>query len=336
MRQMQRLGYIAGAFLAWGCGSDQITNASGDASTGAEPPMPERPLSRCGPGAYKPQVVLAIPAPGFGKHMLGRALDHRFEMLTNPGPTSLFFDSSPVRVPVNVTNHRLFDIDDNATFDAHVDAWRLEHSDGTVDTTLTEQDKTNAEELGASTTEEPVVGEHVVTEERMNNETEAKRSSATDAGLKFRFGTFNDKRYLAYQVMRTTEVATLDSTKLMREPPDDARWYAAAIHSGHSYEALFSGSRENFDLGLKIRLKRAFEDPEGQDHSDLGLDSGLVQLRKRHELEVTTFQRGLVPKNGFATFARSEDDIHDNYESLSETSTSKPVLVEYHSIEKCD
>ncbi len=350
-----RFEVVLGALVALplGCAQPLTTTTRGTGSDDTGGTTNSVRQSRCGSdGVYEPRVVVAVAPTGTGNHMLGRPLGTRFNSLVGPGADSLF-DKSKIRETVtNTSEHRVVDIDDNASFDAHFDAWKLGGSRGRgevdADTTLTDDDKKKAEELDADTTEEKLkadglVGPAVSTLGGEQPSTAASTTEGTtadepkrpiDAGFKFRFASFNNERYLAYQATQTVKVVEIDDFNYMREPPEAADWYVAKIHYGQSYEVLLSGSKEKFDLGLKIRFKRASEDKEGKDESGLGLNFGFRSFKDDHELSLQSFQRGLVPRNGDAIFARSEGDIQANYAINSQQPVA--IMVEYRSIEKCD
>ena len=128
-------------------------------------------------------------------------------------------------------------------------------------------------------------------------------------------GADNSLRYAAYRAYQVESVDTLDDRVAGRAPPPGAVAYISAIHRGHLFEGVLSGSASAFHAGVQARLGvwtggiKAFASTESLDFSVTGM--------------------GLAPKTGDALFAWSVDDIAAKYTAAGQ---AVPIFVEYRGI----
>ncbi|MEO1421199.1 MAG: hypothetical protein AAFU66_09635, partial [Pseudomonadota bacterium] len=137
-------------------------------------------------------------------------------------------------------------------------------------------------------------------------------------GSKSRGSKEIENRYAYYQAQQLTECISVDETAEFRDVSDDAVFFVSKFCTGHSYTIMVSGQRSKFHKkasgGFLFFKKKASD------------------MKESYDLDVRFSARGLKPKDEEkVTFARSLQEIQDNYEVTGE-GNGVPVFIEYRSI----
>ena len=122
-------------------------------------------------------------------------------------------------------------------------------------------------------------------------------------------------RWAIYRAYQLVDVAEFDDSTRMRRPPFGAAYYPWRVYVGHAYEEVISGRSRDFTLSAALGL---------------GVIGGSFDsLLAGKNLTSNSFGRGLVPRNGQASFAKTPEAIQGGYAT---DGPPVPIIVEYRQI----
>jgi hypothetical protein len=131
-------------------------------------------------------------------------------------------------------------------------------------------------------------------------------------GVKAQF----NQRYAYYRAIQESETLTLrDNTPMLLNLPEGAKYYLYKIIRGHSFEAVISGDEKSFNTNVGKEIMVAGVNLEG--------------YAKKNNLHINLKAHGLTPKSGKAIFAKTMEDISNNYTADGPTEV---LLLEYRVI----
>lgn len=127
--------------------------------------------------------------------------------------------------------------------------------------------------------------------------------------------TSQSRSFATYRAFEDKYALDIDDSAGMRPPPPGGVYYVWRVHFGHLYEVVASGRSDVVNAQLKTDFVAG--------HIGVAADF------KRRGLTVEAKGRGLKAKSGEAIFAKTQEEIEDNYEA---SGLPVPIFVEYTTI----
>jgi hypothetical protein len=140
-------------------------------------------------------------------------------------------------------------------------------------------------------------------------------ASASAWGLGGNMDMHAGRRYASYRAVQIKEVYEVDDTTAMRMSPPHAIYYPWRIYLGHSYEMLYEGDVDQFNVGVQANF--------------LAWKAGVKEFASEYHLKLRSVGHGLQPRTDNAIFARTQEEIEKFYATSSEP---VPILVEWREI----